>query len=557
MDLTEENNSDQLIYELIHQNTSRFPPRKLKPIEQTTKGCLQEISYPPTPPRVKLFRRTIQGGPLATRRPLWRVTDPEVIKAMVHGIRTSSTDSQGDDLIYPPEKSIFQHKINELNESVYASSKVLLGRTPAPFSELPDWINEGTTFGDKVVREYEMGEVLFPPKTAEELALEAMNIGKFDFSDVHKDKTFGNPTPHCNNGRYAAKTIHWIGEPYKFHNPNPVWKRSGNKEKLALETGNTSCLRGRKKTPLPVPPGHTFGYAPPVDPWGAGDLLHNAEPGTFLRGPDWQRSAIGVARQFLKKVNFNNFSSLLKAFQYYDKKGRGLIDREDLWSVCREFNLTLNGKLLDDLMEYCDEDKDGFLNFVEFANFLTYKDMMPIRETHFGLPPISMNDMISSDLPKFIPSLALYGPDDLVPVEPGSSKNIIRTIRKPRRDADYVSSTSEELPTSSGRIYGIPSIRYDLLPPLVRRISDRTDYGDLATLPELLHPSLHDFHGVDAKHYFGPRTKQEIEEIFKNIGVNISDEMFEEAWKLTSMKKPSGEVSVELFRQTLKELNAI
>uniref|UniRef100_A0A096MEM0 EF-hand domain-containing protein n=1 Tax=Poecilia formosa TaxID=48698 RepID=A0A096MEM0_POEFO len=240
-------------------------------------------------------------------------------------------------------------------------------------------------------------------------------------------------------------------------------------------------------------------------------------------------------------------------------KGRGLIDREDLWSVCREFNLTLNGKLLDDLMEYCDEDKDGFLNFVEFANFLTYKDMMPIRALNHILSLImslaqSMNDMISSDLPKFIPSLALYGPDDLVPVEPGSSKNTIRTIRKPRRDADYVSSTSEELPTSSGRTYGIPSIRYDLLPPLVRRISDRTDYGDLATLPELLHPSLHDFHGVDAKHYFGPRTKQEIEEIFKNIGVNISDETFEEAWKLTSMKKPSGEVSVELFRQTLKEL---
>ncbi|XP_008429419.1 EF-hand domain-containing family member B [Poecilia reticulata] len=556
MDLTEKNNSDQLIYELIHQNTSRFPPRKLKPIEQTTKGCLQEISYPPTPPRVKLFRRTTHGGPLATRRPLWRVTDPEVIKAMVHGIRTSSTNSHVNDLIYPPEKSIFQHKINELNESVYASSKVLLGQTPAPFSELPGWINQGTTFGDKVVREHEMAEVLFPRKTGEELALEAMNIGKLNFSDVHKDKTFGDPTPHCNNGRYAAKTFHWLGESYKFHDPNPVWKRSGNKEKLALETGNTSYLRGRKKSPLPVPPDHTFGYVPPMDAWGAGDLLHNAEPGTFLRAPDWQRNAIGVARHFLMKMNFNNFSCLVKAFQYYDKKGKGLIDKEDLWLVCREFNLSLNGKLLNDLMEYCDEDKDGFLNFVEFANFLTYKDMMPLRETHFGLPPISMNDM-KSDLPKFIPSLALYGPDDLVPVEPGSSKNTIRTIRKAGRDADYVSSTSEELPTSSGRTYGIPSIRYDLLPPLVRRINDRTDYGDLATLPELLHPSLHNLHGVDTKHYFSPRTKQEIEEIFKNIGVDISDETFEEAWKLTSMKRPSGEVSVELFRQTLKELNAI
>ncbi|XP_014324405.1 EF-hand domain-containing family member B [Xiphophorus maculatus] len=557
MDVKEEDISNQLIYDLIHQNTSRFPPRKLKPIEHTVKGCLQEISYPPTPPLVKHFRSTVRAGPRGIRRPLWRVTDPEVIKVMVHGIRTNSTDSQDNDLIFPPDKSVFQHKINELNESVYASSKVLLGQTPAPFSELPDWINQGTTFGDKVVREYEMGEVLFPPKTAEQLAIEAMNIGRFDFSGVHKDKTFGDPTPHCNNGRFTAKIVHWLGESHKFHNPNPALKRSGNKEKLALETGNTIFVGGRKKCPLPVPPDHTFGYVSPMGPYGAGDLLHNAEPGTFPRGPDWQRSAIGIARHFLKRVNFNNFPSLLHAFKYYDKKGRGLIDKEDLWEVCREFKLALNGKLLDELMEYCDVDKDGFLNLVEFANFLTYKDMMPIRENFFGLPPISMNDKISSDLSKFIPSLALFGPDDMEPVKPGSSKNIIRTIRKHKPDSDLVSSTSDEMPTPSGRTYGIPSIRYDLLPPLIRRISDRTDYGDLATLPELLHPSVPDLHGVDAKHYFGPRTKQEIEEIFRNIGVNISDETFEEAWKLASMKKPSGEVCVELFRETLKELHAI
>ncbi|XP_032430827.1 EF-hand domain-containing family member B-like [Xiphophorus hellerii] len=121
----------------------------------------------------------------------------------------------------------------------------------------------------------------------------------------------------------------------------------------------------------------------------------------------------------------------------------------------------------------------------------------------------------------------------------------------------FLSREMMPLAKEGGRTYGIPFIRYDLLPPLIRRISDRTDYGDLATLPELLHPSVPDLHGVDAKHYFGPRTKQEIEEIFRNIGVNISDETFEEAWKLASMKKPSGEVCVELFRQTLKELHAI
>lgn len=49
----------------------------------------------------------------------------------------------------------------------------------------------------------------------------------------------------------------------------------------------------------------------------------------------------------------------------------------------------------------------------------------------------------------------------------------------------------------------------------------------------------------------------QITEIFRNVGVNISEEKFEEAWKLASMKQPTGEVCVEVFRNTLKEIKAI
>lgn len=46
--------------------------------------------------------------------------------------------------------------------------------------------------------------------------------------------------------------------------------------------------------------------------------------------------------------------------------------------MCREFNLDLSADILDDLMDYCDVDKDGLINFLEFANFLNWKDKMPI-----------------------------------------------------------------------------------------------------------------------------------------------------------------------------------
>ncbi len=49
----------------------------------------------------------------------------------------------------------------------------------------------------------------------------------------------------------------------------------------------------------------------------------------------------------------------------------------------------------------------------------------------------------------------------------------------------------------------------------------------------------------------------QIAEIFRNVGVNISEETFEEAWKLATMRHPAGEVSVDVFSNILKEIKAM
>uniref|UniRef100_A0AAZ3S302 EF-hand domain-containing protein n=1 Tax=Oncorhynchus tshawytscha TaxID=74940 RepID=A0AAZ3S302_ONCTS len=89
---------------------------------------------------------------------------------------------------------------------------------------------------------------------------------------------------------------------------------------------------------------------------------------------------VSAVRQHLKKVNFHNFNSLLQAFRHDDKKGQVVIEGEDLQDMCRQFNLDLSGLVLDDLMEYCDMDKDGLINFQEFANFLNWKNKMAISK---------------------------------------------------------------------------------------------------------------------------------------------------------------------------------
>lgn len=61
------------------------------------------------------------------------------------------------------------------------------------------------------------------------------------------------------------------------------------------------------------------------------------------------------------------------------QKGQGKIDKEDLKDVCQQFNMIISDPVLDEVMDYCDADKDGLIDFMEFSNFLNWKDKMPIN----------------------------------------------------------------------------------------------------------------------------------------------------------------------------------
>uniref|UniRef100_A0A3Q2P5C9 EF-hand domain family member B n=1 Tax=Fundulus heteroclitus TaxID=8078 RepID=A0A3Q2P5C9_FUNHE len=580
MNFTDGNVCCQLREREKNQNTPR-PAGKLKPIGDRAKSCLQEIPHPPTPPVLRKFRRSTHPEPGAIAVPQGKANDPDVASTLVHGISTKPSLSQGDGLINLPQKTFFQQKLQEDSESIYASRrKAPLGR--GPVQDAPAWYNDETTFGVKTVKGLAVREILNPPVTTEELEKEA-HVGheayirshnsyfvgeqidrKYNRNKFNKNGNFGIATPHFSDGRNLGKTLRWVGESHKLDTPNASWKRSGNKEKLALQMGITSNNLCRGRNALPVPPEHTFGVSVPADQYGAGEIIHSAEPGEFVRGVDWQRSLVNAVRHLLKKANFHHFPTLMKAFRHYDKKGKGLIDKEDLQAVCHEFNLKPSDKVLHDLMEYCDTDKDGFINFTEFANFLNWKDKMPISDRQSSSAPVHLDRKPSSESDEPLSSHTLIRPEDLEPLEPGSSQKTVRTIRRPKAalghfctSASVIGANSEVQLTSNDRAYGIPSMRTDLPAPRIKRISDRINYGDLSTAAELLHPSVHALRGVHEEHFFCPRSKKEIEDIFRNIGVDISEETFEEAWKLASMKQPNGEVCVEVFRNTLKEIKAM
>lgn len=158
------------------------------------------------------------------------------------------------------------------------------------------------------------------------------------------------------------------------------------------------------------------------------------------------------------------------------QKGQGKIDKEDLKDVCHQFNMIISDPVLDELMDYCDVDKDGQIDFMEFSNFLNWKDKMPINMVEqkiltggefelngwvqgfkiwepmkllliYGLYPSERMawsapaNMQRSDLQKA--TKPLLRAEDLEPVEVGSSRKTPKTLSRPRTvQDDFITSSS-------------------------------------------------------------------------------------------------------------------
>ncbi|XP_008321509.1 EF-hand domain-containing family member B isoform X2 [Cynoglossus semilaevis] len=388
-------------------------------------------------------------------------------------------------LINPRPKTGFQNKLQELSEAVYQSTQ----RAPLGKSrfQAPDDIVHGL----KTDAGFDIRQIIYPSKKCKELEDEELHkayvlshksyfVGEqidrnYNSGHFSKYNRFGICTPHHKDGREVSESLCWQGE---------TNKELKDSERLRMQ-----------RLALNLPQDYRFGNNVPPDEFGAGEIIHCTEPGQYIRGPEPQLSLVNLLRHDLKRLNNHHFSSLLEAFKYYDKTGKGLINKEDIKTVFRKFQLNFTDDVIKDLVEFCDTDKDGHINFVEFANFLNWKDTMPIDEK------------------------------------------------------------DQEILTKENRTYGIPSVRSDLPAPTIKSVCDFTNYGDMTTAADLLYPTAFSQHGVYREHLQCPRSRKEITQIFMDLGLDLSEETFEKAWKLAAEKDPKGRVCIENFRSVLKELN--
>ncbi|XP_044534823.1 EF-hand domain-containing family member B [Gracilinanus agilis] len=423
-------------------------------------------------------------------------------------------------------------------------------------------------------------EIVNPPKSFEQVQEEAKEghdlyvvshndyqVGEvknrnYNPASFHKLKTFGVETPHTNSGRSLAKSLCWLHELQMKKGSKIISKRVDDfKQKYEHQLGKVWDPIADTMT---VPPDHTFGIFLEPDEYGAADLIYNRVPSEYRRGKDREWSVLQTVRQQLKKVNYHNFDSLLLAFRHFDRNGDGFIDKLEFQRACFQVNLQLDQILLDELFDYCDLDKDGRINYLEFANFLNWKGKMPIQEFE---EKILMKGKKASDNSPCLTleedkSNPLIRPEDIVKEEPGSETKSPLTLSRPTDKvfADYKTSSSQINSVVGGispmciPMCGVPTIRSDVAAPRFRRISDRNNYGDSGDAYSLLYPSVFSEKGVFERDFFKARSKEEIARILRNIGVSLTDETFEQVWNLAAQKHHRREVCIESVRNVLDEM---
>lgn len=540
------------------RNPGLYAAGKLTATGDTAELCMRTPKRPDSPPVIRKFRATIRPDAGKPRIFYGKAQDPHLqwAKEMCHGLY-SQPSIMARDLVNPPPNTLFRQRLLDKKEDLYSShQKGPLGKSHDQSHGLPNHLNPNAfTFGIRTEKDGFAGELVNPDKSRVDVEREGEE-GRDLYRRTHADykvgeqhcrsykepnyninDMFGIPTPHDNAGKEVKKTMYWLTETMANKAAPIVSKRVDDfRERTQPQLGK---VHDPIKDTLNVGPDHTFGILIKPDEYGAGDLMHMRPPGTYLRGKDRQRGIISAMRQHLKKANYHNFQDLVHAFRHYDKSGTGKINLNELREVCTQFSLPVEADLLEQLMDYCDADRDGQINYTEFSNFLNWKDKLPS-----GLPRAGASAPAKLERDRETTPGRLH-------------KQIDDNIGGHRTSSSMISAVVGGLSTRDYRKYGVPTIRTDLPAPRIRRVSDRTNYGDESNAYGLTNPSMYSTHGVFEKDFLLPRPKHELQEIFSNIGLQMDGATFERLYDNAANRHPRGHVSVESFRHVLDESQAL
>ncbi len=105
--------------------------------------------------------------------------------------------------------------------------------------------------------------------------------------------------------------------------------------------------------------------------------------------------------------------------------------------------------------------------------------------------------------------------------------------------------------TTSGRVFGAPTVRTDVKPPKNRSVADNNNYGDDTNACRLIYPSRFSSEGLYDADFVVPRSENELRSVVVGAGYDESNfaAMYEKACQMTI--SPKGQASVEELRSVM------
>jgi hypothetical protein len=292
----------------------------------------------------------------------------------------------------PETQTRFQHLKHELIENVYKSKKSApLGRV-ARGQSMPLSIDPyKTTFGVHTVKSESAKESVNPERPRYQVEIYASDKHEMYVYSHHdyepgeqrernfsnsfdRHKRFGVRTKAHNDGRNAKLSL--INLPLQT-----LERRTHYDTKLLQKfrdkyTSQIGVPLDPNKDTRFVSEDHVYGLMNRSDNLNAGDVFHNRSEDKVLKGKEKIRSNVACLRSHLARFNYSRFKSLTDAFKFYDRNRDGFIDSLELKNACLLSGFPVNDDYLQALLRDCDKDNDNRLSFLEFSNFLCFKESM-------------------------------------------------------------------------------------------------------------------------------------------------------------------------------------
>lgn len=508
-----------------------------------------------------------------TRLHYGRANDSKSYLDMTHGLHSDEKSYKAKDCVNPKMLNRCESLKLNMKESIYQDRKTKpLGKVP--FINLPKHIEPyETTFGKPLDRS-ETGKTCINPdksrSTVEQETTDKHDWYVFSHSDYEPGERknrqysksftvnhrFGLQTGAVDDGERAKESMQWLPQTLldkRFQTDSKLlmdWRvRHNDQVGKPLDPNKETRFLG---------PDHTFGKCNMAETFGAGDVVHDRCLNNTLKGKERERAFLASVRSFLAGFNYTKFKTLIDAFRFYDRNKDSFIDREELKVACAAAKYAVADDLLDVLLNDCDHDGDGRINFLEFANFLCFKDSMKTGMVTDPKSELTDKDIFDRE------GRFLLKESDLVPKNNIAVNDLVpRTLIKQidgkngnwKTTYDIINEAPFRPEPLKKRVYGVASIRNDLVAPSYKKMMDKKNYGNDGNVWSIVSPSVFTHHGVYEKDVLKPRSKDELKTIFKNIGYELTPEQFESTYSTIASKNPYGVVSVEEFRTALADSN--